>query len=79
MIYRIRIPRAPDEWVISSGGVFLPGAYATEAAARWAFRFTYEQLRHTRDRVRPRAITTQDLRETRDGLALPRAKEADRG
>lgn len=61
MIYRVTHPRA---FVISSRGVWLPGAYATKAAARWAFQFTYEDLRQTQDRIRPRAITTQDLRET---------------
>ena len=62
MIHRVR--NKAREFVISSGGVWLPGAYATKAAARWAFAFDYDELRRTQDRVGSRAITTDDLRET---------------
>lgn len=40
MIYQT----GPDSFVISSGGMWLPGVYATERAARWAFQFTDEEL-----------------------------------
>ncbi len=31
-------------YIISSGGVWLPGVYASERAARYAFRFSYDDL-----------------------------------
>ncbi len=63
------IHEVDGEYVISSGRVWLPGVYATERAARYAFRFSYEDLvrvnasRGTGDTYRP--ITTEALRELR--------------
>lgn len=49
-------------FVIASHGYWLPGVYATKAAARWAFQFSDWDLARLRDRV-GRPITTDDLRE----------------
>lgn len=60
-----------DGFVISSGGVWLPGVYATERAARYAFRFSNEDLerinvtRGAGDGYRP--ITVECLHEWRYG------------
>jgi hypothetical protein len=41
-------------YVISSGGVWLPGAYDSERAARYAFRFPDEDLQRLQSEVNAR-------------------------
>ncbi len=59
----------PDRFVISSGGMWLPGVYATERAARYAFQFTDVELlelnatRSVGGTYQP--ITTESLRAWR--------------
>jgi hypothetical protein len=56
-------------YVIASGGLWLPGAYESERAARYAFRFPNETLVKLRDaaiaRGGDRVITMDDLRAER--------------
>ncbi len=59
-------------YVISSGGMWLPGCYTTKRAARYAFRFPNEVLRALQDRANDqnadldkRVITFEDLRAER--------------
>ena len=62
------IHQVKDSYVISSHGSWLPGAYATEAAARWALQFPDATLAELRDRVNveeKRDITTDDLKAAR--------------
>lgn len=44
------IRKVDDVYVISSGGCWLPGCYADERAARFAFRLPNEALAKLRDR-----------------------------
>lgn len=57
---------------ISSRGSWLPGAYATERAANYAFRFPDAQLITLRDRIcnsgERRPITWEDLKTYRRSL-----------
>lgn len=57
---------------ISSRGIWLPGAYDTERAANYAFRFKDAQLTTLRDRIcnsgERRAITWEDLKVYRRSL-----------
>lgn len=75
-----------EAYVISSGGVWLVGAYATEEAARYAFQFTDEELVAIRDaalegfeadRRLSSDITIKDLRAWRRDH--PRRKEDEDG
>jgi hypothetical protein len=53
------------DYVISSRGRWLPGSYATQAAARWAFQFRDETLAALCRKINGaegRPITTEDLR-----------------
>lgn len=55
-------------FVIASHGSWLPGSYATKAAALYAFQFSDDALRRVERRVlrgEGRAITTDDLRALR--------------
>jgi hypothetical protein len=55
-----------DRYVISSRGVWLPGAYDSKRAARYAFRFSISELADTSRRVNVisgRSITFDDLHE----------------
>lgn len=58
-------------YVISAYEVWVPGAYESERAARYAFRFTNEELTAAQDEANARAggvggvITFEQLRETR--------------
>lgn len=58
-----------DQVVISSKGVWLPGIYATEAAARFAFQLTDAELyeiSHSRGRGENyKPIVTEDLQAYR--------------
>lgn len=58
MIYR----NADKAYVASSGGAWLPGRYATRAAARYAFQFEDRHLIGLRDRLK-RPITSDDLKQ----------------
>lgn len=61
-------PEGQSGFVISSRGSWLPGSYATKAAARWAYQFANETLQRLHDRVNVgegRDITTDDLRAVR--------------
>lgn len=65
MIYQVG-----EEYVISSGGMWLPGNYATEKAANYAFQFSDEELselQKTINQGQGRSITTMDLREVKEG------------
>jgi len=60
----------PECWVIASHWMWLPGIYATEAAAKWAFKFPDAVLQELNDRIcdhrlENRPITTEDLRAAR--------------
>lgn len=63
MIHEVR-----DYYVISAYGSWLPGAYESERAARFAFRFSYEELQVLQNIVNERAggvggnITWEDLK-----------------
>lgn len=48
-------------YVISAYGVWLPGAYDSQRAARYAFRFDYETLKKVRDSAGPSRLITFDL------------------
>lgn len=54
-------------FVISSGGVWLPGCYDNAKTARYAYQFSDETLRALQDRANRenRVITLADLREAR--------------
>lgn len=52
------------QFVISAYGVWLPGVYDSERAARYAFRFDYETLKATRDAVE-QPITFETLQKVR--------------
>lgn len=56
-------------YVIASGGLWLPGSYESERAARYAFKFTNETLVKLRDaaiaRGGDRLITMDDLKKER--------------
>lgn len=53
-------------YVISAYGVWLPGVYDTERAARYAFRFGDGQLRRLQDSIRPGNITFELLKNLRE-------------
>ena len=64
------IYKSDNGFVISSHGCWLPGIYADEKAARWAFSFEDNTLQALTDRIcraatGGRAITTGDLRAAR--------------
>ena len=46
MIYKVK-----DVYVISSHEIWLPGRYDTEKTARYAFRFTDEQLQNLQENL----------------------------
>ncbi len=48
-------------YVISSHHAWLPGAYESERAARYAFRFSHEQLQKLQDSVNPGGIITLEM------------------
>ena len=61
-------------YVIGSGGVWLPGIYESERAARYAFRFPDDQLRKLQDKINEkepiedkRVIAFAMLQELRKG------------
>lgn len=41
-------------YIISSGGVYLPGVYESEQAARYAFRFPNKALHDLQDEINAR-------------------------
>lgn len=67
MIYPVN-----DVFVISSHGSWLPGNYATEQAAQFAFQLSNTALQGLQERINwgeQRPITTDDLRAARDGAS----------
>jgi hypothetical protein len=57
-------------FVIGSGGSWLPGAYQTRSAARYAFQFSDQELHELNERVcrfdgENRSITDDDLKTYR--------------
>lgn len=58
------IHKVNDLYVISAYGVWLPGAYDSERAARYAFRFDYETLKAIRNKV-GQPITFEMLQNVR--------------
>ena len=52
------------EWVASSKGSWIPGVYASERAAKYAYRFPNEQLQELTDKLK-RPITFEDLQSLR--------------
>jgi hypothetical protein len=78
MIYQIN----GGGFVISSRRCWLPGVYATRAAAWYAFRFTTAELQDLAERVcnihgEDRDITTADLQAVRKQRACPGGGTAD--
>ncbi len=66
VIYYLRA----EEYVISSGGSWLPGIYADIKAARWAYQFSNVVLAQLTDMINVgegRSITTEDLRKAKRG------------
>lgn len=66
------IRKVYNAFVISSGGMWLPGCYTTERAARYALRFPNETLQKLQDRANDRnadfdkrVITFEDLQAER--------------
>jgi len=57
------IHKVKDAYVISSYGVWRPGAYDSERTARYAFRFDDEELAALMKKKQ--TITYQDLKELR--------------
>jgi hypothetical protein len=55
--------------VISSHGCWMPGTYASNAAAQYAFQFDDKVLAALRDRVK-RPITSADLKQERQANPL---------
>ena len=57
-------------FVISSGGVWLPGSFESRRAANYGFRFPYEQLSELQHKANDReggtggTITFKDLQDT---------------
>lgn len=45
------IHKLDNSFVISSNGVWLPGCYDSEKAAKYAFRFSYEDLQQLQNDV----------------------------
>ena len=63
MIYQVD----RGSWVISSGGSWLPGSFATKGAAHVAFRLTDSQLAQLNKKINikeKRDITLEDVRMT---------------
>ena len=52
-------------FVISSHKVWVPGVYKDKKAARYAFQFMDGELQELQDKITPRSITTEDLKELR--------------
>jgi len=48
-------------YVISSRSVWLPGVYASERAARYAFRFSNATLQALQDSVNPGGVITFEM------------------
>lgn len=63
------IREVEGEFVISSGGVWLPGCYESERAARYAFRFPNATLRRLQETVNPGGVITfQMLQDERKNM-----------
>ena len=52
------IHKVDNHYVISSRQVWMPGAYESERAARYAFRFTDAELQALQDSVNPGGVIT---------------------
>lgn len=62
------IHKVGSEYVISSNHVWLPGCFDSVRTAKYAFRFTYKQLKELQNSVNPGAITFEMLKELRESL-----------
>lgn len=51
------------EYVISNGGGYLPGAYDSKRAAKYAFRFSREDLHEIWSKANNKAISFEQLQE----------------
>jgi hypothetical protein len=60
----------PSQFVIGSGGMWLPGVYESRAAARYAFQFHDETLTRLQSSVNPGGVITMEM--------LKRARKAER-
>ncbi len=70
MIHKINSEEHGEIFVISSRQMWLPGGYADERAANYAFRFTNRELDEINDRIfrfdaENRPITFEDLQAVR--------------
>ena len=71
-------------YVISSRGMWLPGIYDSERTARYAFRFSDQELAGVNARVchvdsENRPITMDDLRAAKAAGGSPGSREDERG
>ncbi len=55
------IHKVDNHFVISSYGVWRPGVYDSERTARYAFRFTDEQLQRLQEKVQPSGVITYEM------------------
>jgi hypothetical protein len=62
------IHKVDDGYVISSHQVWLPGSYADERAAKYAFRFPDEELQKLQNEIAPERITFEMLQNLRQKL-----------
>lgn len=53
--------KVEEVYVISSHEVWLPGCYESERAAKYAFRFSYEDLYNLQESVNPNGIITYQM------------------
>lgn len=58
---RIKLTKVDDGYVVSEGGTWLPGAYATEEAARLACTLEPSELERIWAIHRPHVMTVEDL------------------
>ena len=63
------IYKTENGYVISSGHVWIPGAYDSERAAKYAFRFPDKELQELQNKKNPTLITFKDLQELRKTLS----------
>lgn len=66
MIYKVD----DGGFVASSSGVWIPGSYEDERAAKYAFKFTDEQLQKLQDKKNKttHVITFEDLQSLRKAI-----------
>ena len=66
------VRKVDNNFVISSGGTWLPGSYETERAAKYGFRFNTSDLQDLQDEKNKttKVITFEDLQNLRKKLKL---------